>query len=168
MKFDRAIGALAAAAKDLSALAWPRSCWICGARADADGCCAAHGLAAPRARPRCGVCAGPLPAGARDGHRCAACRRTGRAFSSTVAALDYDAPAVRDWILAFKHGGRVDLAAPLAVHVRRALDARGIHLGEGDRLVPVPLHAARRIERGYDQSARLAYDIARGSAAHVV
>ncbi|MEO0661310.1 MAG: hypothetical protein AAFZ87_07220, partial [Planctomycetota bacterium] len=75
---------------------------------------------------------------------------------------------MRDWILAFKHGGRVDLATTLAGRVRDALVARGIQLGGDDRLVPVPLHAARRVDRGYDQAARLAAEIVRGSAARVV
>ncbi len=80
---------------------------------------------------------------------------------------DYRDAALRDWILAFKHGGRSELAAPLgaalAAHVERSLGwsaerRSSIEAGrEPTRrvLCPVPLHTWRRLERGYDQARLL-------------
>jgi ComF family protein len=63
-----------------------------------------------------------------------------------------------------KYGSRPDLAGALAEVVRRAVRATGLDV---DVIVPVPLHRARRIERGYNQSALLASRIAREVGARV-
>ena len=146
---------------------WPPRCWVCGAPADVGGTCAAHAVQAGLSGARCGVCAGELPDGILDGVRCARCRREGRAFLSTVAAFDYGDPAVREWVLRYKHGGRVDLVVPLAGLLRTALEGHGFVLSDHDRLVPVPLHVSRLVERGYDQAALLAAEVARGTGARV-
>lgn len=58
----------------------------------------------------------------------------------------------------FKYGGRPELGAVLGRHAAEGcLD----HVGLVDRVLPVPLHRDRRIERGYDQSALLAVEVAR-------
>lgn len=161
----------------LDAIDWfvPPRCWVCGegvpvARRPDDAAplaCDAHAVAAGLVGARCGVCAGPLPDGIADGARCADCRRTGRPFSRTVAALDYADAAARDWVLAFKHGGRADLAPPLARLVAEAARRASGPLGPRDRLVPVPLHRARLLDRGHDQAARLAVEIGRATGALV-
>lgn len=72
-----------------------------------------------------------------------------------VAAVTYNDPA-RELVLAFKRGGRISLAPVLA----RMMAAR---LGplDGDWLaVPVPLHRWRLWQRGYNQSALLARELA--------
>jgi predicted amidophosphoribosyltransferase len=71
------------------------------------------------------------------------CRRDPPRSSRTIALADYRAqPAIREWILALKHG-----ASPIS----RGRSARrlGARLAEeGDALlVPVPLHPLRRLER---------------------
>jgi ComF family protein len=65
---------------------------------------------------------------------------------------------LRDWILAFKHGGRPDLARPLAAVLAGALAVE--EAGPDPLLVPVPLHPLRRLERGYDQASLLAAGVA--------
>jgi len=77
-----------------------------------------------------------------------------------VLADYWQQPQIREWVLAFKHGGRRELAEPLG----RALGERWFELvGDSERasalLVPVPLHPWRRIERGYDQAGLLADSI---------
>jgi ComF family protein len=65
----------------------------------------------------------------------------------------------------FKYEGRPELARPLA---RRAAEGLLVATGANDeplaavldRVVPVPLHASRRVERGYDQAALLARELA--------
>lgn len=109
-------------------------------------------------------CLARLPAGIPDGSRCAACRRAAPGWTRLVALGDYrEQPALREWVLAFKHGGRADLARPLAEALAEVARAAGVFSDPRARLVPVPLHARRRIERGYDQAARLAGELERAS-----
>jgi predicted amidophosphoribosyltransferase len=131
----------------------PPLCPLCRAPAEDDGLgCAEHRLPIEPEGPRCGRCAAALPASIRDGERCAECRRDPPSFSRAIALGDYRAqPAVREWILALKHGSRPDLARTLG----RALGARLSGLGP-IVLVPVPLHPLRRLERGYDQALLVA------------
>jgi ComF family protein len=79
-----------------------------------------------------------------------------------VALGDYrEQPALREWVLAFKHGGRADLARPLAEALADAMASAGALDDRSALLVPVPLHPRRRVERGYDQAARLATELER-------
>jgi ComF family protein len=155
---------LAGALEELADALWPPRCRLCGAHADDGLACEAHQL--PRAPPgaRCGRCLAPLPAGAPHGQRCAACRRRSPGWSRLVALGDYRAqPALRAWVLAFKHGGRVDLARPLGEALGRAACRAGVLEPAGALLVPVPLHPRRLLERGYDQAARLAEELERST-----
>lgn len=63
-----------------------------------------------------------------------------------------------DAIHRFKYGGRPEFGRVLGRHVAEGcLD----HVGKVDRVLPVPLHRSRRMERGYDQAALLASVVAR-------
>lgn len=96
-------------------------------------------------------------------------------LDAAVALGDYEDEALRAWVLAFKHGSRPDLAGTLGTLLRAAACARGLSNsldtnraaagrleapGPRDLLVPVPLHPARRLERGYDQALLLARAVA--------
>ncbi len=101
----------------------------------------------PEARcPRCG-----LPG------RCRFCPARGAAFSAAWAPLAHEGPA-RALVAALKFRGALPvadlMAAPMAAGVPRELLA-------GASIVPVPLHPARRRERGFDQAARLAAAVSR-------
>jgi ComF family protein len=97
-------------------------------------------------------------------------------FVAGIVLADYRSqPAVREWILALKHGRRPDLARTLG----RALGARFAQGRsrlrsefEGESvppiLVPVPLHWLRRFERGYDQARLVAEGAARIEGLEVV
>jgi ComF family protein len=63
----------------------------------------------------------------------------------------------RNAIHSFKYRHRRTLALPLARLVERELQRRPLQL---DILVPVPLHPRRLAERGYNQSALLAEELA--------
>jgi ComF family protein len=137
---------------------YPRKCALCGAATDGEPGCGAHEL--PEAPPgaRCEKCCVELPPAVEGARKCAACRREPPGYARLIALADYRTqPAIRDWVLAFKHGGRSDLADPLgealAERWKRVIP---IEEREGALLVPVPLHPWRRIERGYDQARLLA------------
>ena len=80
---------------------------------------------------------------------------------------DYDQEALRAWILAFKHGGRVDLACVLGPLLRAAVGAEAPS-GPVELLVPVPLHLTRRLERGYNQAQLLARAVAQAGTPRFV
>ncbi|MEW6072677.1 MAG: ComF family protein [Planctomycetota bacterium] len=146
---------------ELFAALWPLRCALCGGGSENGLACPAHALPEAPAGPRCGRCADLLSAALPDGELCAACRRAPPGYRRLVTLADYRRqPAVVEWILAFKHGGRADLAGPLGwALARRFLRAAGPAAGRR-LLVPVPLHPLRRAERGYDQARLLAQEVA--------
>jgi len=151
---------LASALGEFADALWPPRCRLCGRHAEDGLACIEHAL--PQAPPgeRCGRCLAPLPRGVADGARCADCRRHPPGWTRLVALGDYRAqPALREWVLAFKHGGRPDLARPLGSVLGRSALRAGVCTDPGAVLVPVPLHPRRRLERGYDQAARLAAEL---------
>lgn len=136
---------------------YPLGCRLCGAALEQDTlACPAHPLELDRASPRCGRCAAQLAPALPDGGLCPACRREAPAFERALCVGSYRS-GLHDWLLAFKHGGRRDLALPLAALLAARLTEEGAH----GLLVPVPLHPLRQFERGYDQAALLAAELAR-------
>jgi ComF family protein len=81
---------------------------------------------------------------------------------SLVSAGRY-APPLSTAIARIKFEERPDLIAPLSRLLLPAL--RGLELTSGDVFVPVPLHRARLVERGYNQSALLARALSRATGA---
>jgi ComF family protein len=124
-------------------------CAVCcgwGASRLCDACRARYAL--PRAR--CPRCALPVPS---PGLVCLGCRREPPPQTATVAALDYAFPW--DGLIAqFKYHAALDLAAPLAALLVRAVRAAALPLP--DCVVPVPLAPRRLAERGYNQAGELA------------
>lgn len=126
-------------------------------------------LLAPRC---CAACAAPLPLPRTL--FCCECESAPSVLTrSEVASFDGDLPVVALGryqaplslaIRHFKYAGRSDLAAPLA----RAMSPRTIALvGQPVIYIPVPLHPKRLCERGYNQSALLARQLARLSGSSV-
>lgn len=144
--------------EELLGALYPPACWVCGGLAPDAFACAEHRLIRPPADARCGRCALRLPRGVPDGERCLECRRAAPAFARTFVWSDWGPGPLREWVLAFKHGGRRDLAAPLASALVRTLDESPTAF---DVLVPVPLHPWRRWSRGYDQAYLLAAEVGR-------
>jgi len=129
----------------------------CRSGAGHGGWCPEHALTSGLDGPRCGRCAGALPPGLAGGETCSACRRRSPGFQTVVAPFSYRRDAVRAAVLAFKHGGRADLAVPLARAMALGLGDGASRPGPGpfDLLVPVPSHLGRRLERGHDPARRL-------------
>jgi len=65
----------------------------------------------------------------------------------------------------FKYGAAPELCAALCRHTLRGIDLLGIE--PGDVWVPVPLHPLRLAERGYNQAALIARELARAQRAAV-
>ena len=128
----------------------PAPCLLCGQTlSQGSNLCAACIRDLPRPSHRCPVCALAVN-GAQQ--RCGQCLTHPPAFSAARAGLDYDA-AVRLLIHRLKFSGDTsvldDLIAPL-------LEAIGPEQGRPDAIVPVPLHPARRRQRGFNQARLIA------------
>lgn len=81
-----------------------------------------------------------------------------------VLQLEWCAPflgVVRDALHAIKYRGERRLAGPLGAAVARRWERAG---AGGDLIAPVPVHATRARQRGYDQAQLIAEEAARGLA----
>lgn len=136
----------------------PCLCLLCDEPAhERELTCAAHRWPSFDAHsPRCTRCARRLPAGFGLGLDCAACNLERPRFAAVHPAADYQG-AVREWLLAFKHGGRRELVDYLAARLLERLPPSA----QPVLWVPVPLHRWRHWARGYDQAQLLAQRLAR-------
>jgi len=100
---------------------------------------------------RCSLCALPFTAEQSSSHLCAACHRKPPVFSRVSAAGLY-AGSLKTALQRFKYSGRIDLDRPLANLLLDQLPP----LEPETILVPVPLHASRLRQRGYNQSQLIA------------
>ena len=83
----------------------------------------------------------------------------GEALEVGMAAFAYEGP-LRRALAGLKYGGAARVADPLAARAERQLASLRAMAGDA-ALVPVPVHAARRRERGYNQAELLARALAR-------
>lgn len=102
--------------------------------------------------PLCGVCQQPVSPAAAHGCRVSA------APLVTISAIGLYKGPLRDAVHALKYKGRHGVAATLAGLLAPRLSPLP---AEGDLLVPVPLHPTRERERGYNQAAIVAAELAR-------
>ena len=137
--------------------ALPQACALCVAPAGDALVCPACAAALPRLPPACPVCALPA-AGACV---CGRCLRQPPPFAATVAALVYAFPVDR-LLQQLKYGGRLAFADWAAGELAAAVAA--VHArGDGaspDRVIAVPLSAARQRERGFNQAHEIAARVA--------
>lgn len=143
---------LTSVGRGLADLMLPHQCVLCRRFAETTGLCAAcwDGLA-PIAAPICARCGLPL------GHTladplCAACWAKPPKLAAIRGCFHYGG-SVRDLVLAFKHGDRLQLTPFLTGLMTRLF----LSLAQDDPLVvPVPLHRRRFYRRRYNQAAELA------------
>jgi len=100
--------------------------------------------------PRCGVM---FKGRVGDDHLCGRCREQPPGFLKARAAFVYDRSLV-DVIHCFKYKGKLQLAVPLGLLLRRTFLR---HWGDErvDVILPVPLHGRRLRSRGFNQSELL-------------
>ncbi|MEK7865618.1 MAG: ComF family protein [Planctomycetota bacterium] len=141
---------------------WPRACLVCDAplvgtaRVDLCGSCeGAVRAVGAEACPRCGK---PRGAPGRPRRRCRACRGRRFAFRRAVVAVRYEGVARRA-VHELKFLRKPLLARPMGEWLAQALLARRWE-ERVDVVVPVPLHRARRRERGYNQAEEIGVIVA--------
>ncbi|MDG5749392.1 ComF family protein [Qipengyuania sp. XHP0207] len=106
--------------------------------------------------PSCATCQRPFgEAGPAHGAICAPCLSNPPLHDGIAAGALYGETS-RKLILALKHGRRIALAPLLARLIAARLPADGI----ARIIVPVPLHRGRLWQRGYNQAALLAQELA--------
>ncbi len=113
--------------------------------------CLSCGAAAPLHQPLCRECLGDL--------RWMAFEQPAGSGVPVWAAVSYEGPA-RALVRALKFRGAVSLVDAMAAQMAANAPPG---LLEGRSLVPVPLHAARRRRRGFNQAEELARALARRS-----
>ena len=110
------------------------------------GCLADIPLNTP---PFCRRCSHPLPTGLDD--FCLTCCKRDPHFDRAWSACLYEGVLPR-LIHLFKYGQKTGLRKPFAGLMKNFLNSYHIHLQECDLIIPVPLHAVRFRERGYNQA----------------
>jgi len=108
----------------------------------------------------CPVCGREvIPPNLLEDHPCPECQEERPPFNFAKSVFTYSGYA-RDILLEFKYGDRPDLSDPfgqmLHLYYREYFLDRDI-----DYIIPVPMHAERENYRGYNQSARLAKNLAK-------
>jgi len=149
--------------------AFPRDCIGCTAplrTAEADEFCTACLASLPWNRPPvCLVCGESLLVASPDdaerfaARTCARCRRHLPAFATARAAFAYEGP-IRNAVHAVKFRGRRAAGAALGRLLVEGLVRSGDMPDDIDVVVPVPLHVSRLRERGYNQAALVAREVA--------
>ncbi len=107
----------------------------------------------PITAPFCTRCQFPLASGS----ICQHCIRTPPAFCGLRVVSRYEG-VIRACIHKLKYEGQTRLAVPLGFLLAQAYTFYGLR---ADVIVPVPLHAERLRQRGYNQSQLLAQECAR-------
>ena len=90
---------------------------------------------------------------------CSDCRRRRRSFRRSAAAFGYN-EAARESVARFKYHGRQSYARTYAEEIW-ALRKEEILSFRADALIPVPIHRARLLKRGYNQAELLAEELSK-------
>ncbi len=139
------------------ALLYPPACAICSAKLDDyQYLCRECEAKLVRIKPPfCSKCSEPFPGAITTPFDCANCAHRTLYFENAVSAFRSHGLA-RRVILDFKYGGQIHLRHLVASWLFTALEDERLRSREFDLIVPVPLHAARERERGFNQATLLA------------
>lgn len=152
----------ASLAKLVELLVYPSFCRLCSEALDEPGekvvCRACLAKLVPRRGPLCPVC-GRFHEGVGEDHVCSRCLDRTPALSLHRSCGAYGG-TLKEVILLFKYRKYAPLSRPLAEFAAASTGGDTGLWGGTDFLVPVPLHPARRRERGFNQSRLLARDLA--------
>lgn len=153
----------AAAAKLVELIVFPSFCRLCEALLEKPGekivCGECLARLIPCRGPSC-PCCGRFLEGPPEGHLCRRCLERPPAFSLHRSCGAYHG-TLKDIILLLKYRRYAVLSRALAAYAETCLAPEEGLWVDADFLVPVPLHAARKRERGFNQSRLIARDLAR-------
>jgi len=141
----------------IAGLFFPPHCAVCCADTAAGvHLCPACAKEARRIEaPFCRICSQPFDGAITSEFTCSNCGN--RRFHFDCAVAPYlSQGVVRDFIHRFKYEGQFHLRHPLAEWVAGALEDERLRARPWDAFVPVPLHRARKRERGFNQAEVLA------------
>lgn len=125
---------------------------LCGGDAGQQAICAGcHGDLPHFASAHCPSCAIPTT----DGQVCGACLQHPPAYGRAVAAFSYAFP-VDQLIQALKYQQRLSIAPLLGAGLAEAASKHA----RPDVLIPMPLHAARLRQRGFNHATEIAREVA--------
>ena len=148
-------------ARLIDSLSWtvaPGRCLLCGLGSDArrDLCtvCAMDLLPIEHPCPRCGLPMPPVTAGT-----CGRCRASPPPFDALNAACAYADPA--DLLVTALKFRKIRAAARVMAEIMVERAPADLWTDTAPTLVPVPLHFMRQWQRGFNQSAVLAEELAR-------
>jgi len=140
-------------------LLYPPRCQLCGRLHDDALCPACRAQAEWITWPYCERCGRALDPRAHAAPQCAQCRRPGPLDGAR--ACGHHVGVLREAVVRLKYSGRTRLAEPLGLMLAGRIAAEAdspapLPLPSVAALIPVPLHPARRAERGFDQAELLA------------
>lgn len=128
-----------------------QDCLLCAGVSDGDIVCSACANDLPLLpKPGCPCCALPMP----SGEICGRCLKKPPHFDAVQAVFAYDFPLDK-LIQSFKYSHRLALGA----YFGRQLST--LERVEADLIIPLPLHAERLRERGFNQALELARPLSR-------
>lgn len=141
----------------LSSLFYPSLCALCSAPvSEGEYLCDECARKAPRIKPPfCAKCSEPFPGAITESFACANCAHRTLHFESAVSAFR-SRGVVRKIVHEFKYGHHQHLRHPIADWLAETLDDPRLAGRHFDAVVPVPLHPARKRERGFNQAELLA------------
>ncbi len=141
----------------IASLFYPSLCAVCSEPVDqSEYLCAKCAQKAPRIKPPfCAKCSEPFPGAISESFACANCSHRTLHFESAVSAYR-SRGIVRKIVHEFKYGKQAHLQYPVADWLVETLEDPRLHGRKFDLVVPVPLHAARKRERGFNQAELLA------------
>jgi competence protein ComFC len=140
-----------------ASLLYPPVCALCSGniRAGEYLCDPCEAKAMRIVAPFCQQCSEPFDGAITDAFTCANCGHRTIYFDAAVAAYR-GRGVVRQIIHEFKYGRQVHLRHLVARWLFAALDDERLLGRQFDVIVPVPLHPARKRERGFNQAGLLA------------
>lgn len=153
-----------AALKTFSELIFPRICAACGARLAGTSqssrlCTGCLAEIKEIASPLCTICGAPFISRTGIDHVCGKCLRDPPFFTKARAAFEYDGP-VRSLLKKTKfQDDRYALKTICEITAKNLAD---ISCSDPGLLVPVPLHASRLRQRGFNQALELTKGIFHG------
>lgn len=140
-------------------MVFPRRCPVCDEIVPmGDGLICSRCRAKPQyiREPRCRRCGKQLADGMTQ--YCHDCRQRRHVYDYGYALYDYQ--SMRKSIYRFKYGKRCEYAAFYARDICGKL-ADELRMMDADSIVPVPVHASRKRERGYNQAELVAAELSR-------